>query len=87
MGRPRKSHNSVPRKLTIARYERWRRGFSLADVSLATDIPLSALSEIERGTLVPSATDLQGLAQLYGYHDPQVLMREGVVVPNVEVPA
>ena len=84
MGRPRQSRNSAPRKLTFLRYERWRRGLSLNAVSNLTTIPLGSLSEIERGTMVPSDEDLESLGKLFGYEDPHVLLLEGVVVPKLE---
>ena len=83
MGRPRQSRNSAPRKLTVARYERWRRGLSLNTVSLATTIPLGSLSEIERGTMVPNDKDLEALGKLYGYDDAHALLLEAVVVPKL----
>lgn len=84
MGRPRQSHNSAPRKFTVARYERERRGLSLATVSRLTTIPLGSLSEIERGTMQPSDEDLASLARLFGYEDAHVLLLEFGIVPKLE---
>lgn len=51
----------------MARFEREKRGLSLSTVSSLTTIPLSSLSEIERGSMKPSDKDLQSLGNLYGY--------------------
>jgi transcriptional regulator with XRE-family HTH domain len=85
MGRPRQSRNSQPRKLTVARFERWKRGLSLSTVSAVTTIPLDLLSEIERGERIPSRPDLEALARIYGYPDPDALLSEAVIaVKEVE---
>jgi hypothetical protein len=34
--------------------------------------------------MVPSDKDLEALGKFYGYDDPQILMREAVVVPKLE---
>jgi transcriptional regulator with XRE-family HTH domain len=81
VGRPRKSRNSAPLKLTVARIERLRRGLSLQSVSTVTGIPLGSLSEMERGTMKPDEEDLKALGRLYDYTDPAGLLREAVVVP------
>jgi transcriptional regulator with XRE-family HTH domain len=84
LGRPRQSQNSAPRKFTVARYERERRGLSLSMVSRVTTIPLGSLSEIERGTMVPRDKDLEALAKLYGYEESSVLLLEFAIVPKLD---
>jgi transcriptional regulator with XRE-family HTH domain len=81
VGRPRQSPNSPLPKLTVARIERLRRGLSLHTISTVTTIPIGTLSDIERGTRVPSDEDLAALARVYGYAEPRTLLREAVLVP------
>jgi hypothetical protein len=80
-GRPRQSRNLPPRKLTVLRFERWKRGLSLQIVSTLTTIPLVTLSELERGNYAPKAADLEALGKLFRYEDPSVLLLEAMVVP------
>lgn len=78
MGRPRQRQNAPLSKLTVLRIERFKRGLSLRTVSTITTIPIYTLSDIERGTRVPSDADLNALARLYSYADPRALLREAV---------
>lgn len=87
MGRNRQSRNSPPRKLTVARFERWKRGLTLFAVSAITTIPIDVLSEIERGERRPTDQDISALARVYGYSDPDALLREAVIVANDAVRA
>jgi hypothetical protein len=79
VGRSRQSRNSPPRTLTIARFERWKRGLTLHAISAVTTIPLDILSEIERGERVPTNADLAALGRVYGYSDPRALLCEATI--------
>ena len=86
MGRPRRTYNLRPKKLTVALVERLRRGLSQVRVCdlTTTHIPVQTIREIEQGHRVPTPEDLAALGALYGYADPSVLLHEVVLPPAVQ---
>ena len=86
MGRPRESRNLPVKKVTLLRFERWKRGLSLRAVCLLTQIRIEALSAFERGTKIPSDDNLAALGRVYGYADSASLLHEVVIAGRDGMP-